>query len=120
MFVDEAHAFKGLPFATSLPLPRSQSKRATDMVMKLDWLRSPVRPEGGHLRHRHPDRQHLAEMWVLQRFLTPDALRDQEMEAFDSWAGTFARPVTRMELPPKAAGSGCTPASPRSTTSPSC
>ena len=101
VFVDEAHAYKGLPFATSLPLPRSQSKRATDMVMKLDWLRSQYGPKVATFATGTPIANSLAEMWVLQRFLTPDGLRDQEMEAFDSWAGTFARPVTRMELAPE-------------------
>ena len=75
VFVDEAHAYKGLPFATSLPLPRSQSKRATDMVMKLDWLRSQHGPKVATFATGTPIANSLAEMWVLQRFLTPDGLR---------------------------------------------
>ena len=43
----------------------------------------------------------LAEMWVMQRFLAHDLLVDAGLDAFDSWAGTFARPVTRMELAPE-------------------
>ena len=101
LFVDEAHGYKGLPFTTSLPLAGSQSKKAADMVMKLDWLRSAYPSKTVTFATGTPIANSLAELWVLQRYLTPDLLRNTEMEAFDSWAGTFARPVTRLELAPE-------------------
>ncbi|MEP7112203.1 MAG: helicase-related protein, partial [Ilumatobacteraceae bacterium] len=101
VFVDEAHAFKGLPFVTSLPLGSSNSQRATDLVMKLDWLRATYGDKVTTFATGTPVANSLAEMWVLQRFLTPNALRANEMDAFDSWAGTFARAVTRLELAPE-------------------
>ena len=101
LFVDEAHAFKGLPFVTSLPLGASQSQRAADLLMKIDWLRSRYGDKVATFATGTPVANSLAEMWVLQRFLTPDALRTNEMDAFDSWAGTFARAVTRLELAPE-------------------
>jgi N12 class adenine-specific DNA methylase/SAM-dependent methyltransferase len=101
LFIDESHLFKGLPYVSSLPLARSQSKRATDLLLKLDWLRSRYGPKVATFATGTPIANSIAEMWVLQRFLTPDALRAQEMDAFDSWAGTFARPVTRLELAPE-------------------
>lgn len=101
LFVDEAHAFKGLPFVSSLPIGASQSKRATDMVLKIDWLHSVYGLKVATFATGTPVTNSLAEMWVMSRFLAHDLLRDSEMEAFDSWAGTFARPVTRLELAPE-------------------
>ena len=45
LFVDEAHAFKGLPFVSSLPIGTAQSKRATDMALKVDWLHTVYGPK---------------------------------------------------------------------------
>lgn len=101
LFVDEAHAYKGLPFFTKLPIGTSTSKRATDMCMKLDWLRTRYGPKVATFATGTPIANSLAEMWVLKRFLAPDRLAEMQMESFDSWAGTFARSVTNMELAPE-------------------
>ena len=101
VFADEAHAYKGLPFFTKLPIPTSSSKRATDMCMKLDWLRSQYGPKVATFATGTPIANSLAEMWVMKRFLAPDTLDEMEMMSFDSWAGTFARSVTNMELAPE-------------------
>lgn len=101
IFVDESHAYKGLAYVTRLPIAASSSKRATDMVMKLDWLRSCYGPKVATFATGTPIANSLAEMWVLKRFLVPDLLDAAEMTSFDSWAGTFARSVTKMELAPE-------------------
>ena len=101
VFADEAHAYKGLPFFTKLPIGTSSSKRATDMCMKLDWLRSQYGPKVATFATGTPIANSLAEMWVMKRFLAPDTLDEMEMMSFDSWAGTFARSVTNMELAPE-------------------
>lgn len=101
VFVDEAHAFKGLPFVSSLPIGTAQSKRATDMALKVDWLHTVYGNKVATFATGTPVTNSLAEMWVMQRFLAHDLLVDAGLEAFDSWAGTFARPVTRMELAPE-------------------
>ena len=101
VFVDEAHAFKGLPFVSSLPIGTAQSKRATDMALKVDWLHTVYGHKVATFATGTPVTNSLAEMWVMQRFLAHDLLVDAGLDAFDSWAGTFARPVTRMELAPE-------------------
>jgi N12 class adenine-specific DNA methylase len=46
----------------------------------------------------------MAEMFTMQRYLQPDALKKHNLHHFDSWAATFGEPVTAMELSPDGAG----------------
>ena len=102
LVVDESHAYKGLKFPTSMQgVAGSTSQQATDMVVKLDWLRSQYGPKVALFASGTPITNTLAEMWVLKRMLVPDLLAEHEMQSFDSWAGTFAQSVTKMELSPE-------------------
>ncbi|MDP9402543.1 MAG: hypothetical protein M3P85_04250 [Actinomycetota bacterium] len=42
----------------------------------------------------------IAELWTMQSYLQPDVLAEADLAAFDSWAATFARTVTALELAP--------------------
>jgi N12 class adenine-specific DNA methylase len=46
----------------------------------------------------------MAEMFTMQRYLQPEALKKHNLHHFDSWAATFGEPVTAMELSPDGAG----------------
>lgn len=46
----------------------------------------------------------LAEMFTMQRYLQPDALKKHNLLHFDSWVATFGEPVTAMELSSDDAG----------------
>jgi hypothetical protein len=46
----------------------------------------------------------MAEMFTMQRYLQPEALKQHNLHHFDSWAATFGEPVTAMELSPDGAG----------------
>src|SRR6478609_11776044 len=71
------------------------------MALKVDWLHTVYGRKVATFATGTPVTNTLAEMWVMQRFLAHDLLIDAGLDAFDSWAGTFARPVTRMELAPE-------------------
>lgn len=101
LFVDEAHAFKRLAFATHIDgISGAGSQRASDLDLKLAVC-----------RERHGERvatfatatfvtNTLAEMYVMQRYLQPDDLEKAGLRAFDAWAATFGRTVTALELAP--------------------
>ena len=46
----------------------------------------------------------MAEMFTMQRYLQMAALRRNQLQHFDSWAGTFGETVTNMELSPDGSG----------------
>ena len=99
--IDEAHHFKNRQFGTHMSNVGGQgSLKATDLELKL-----------GNLRERHGDRvaifatatpiaNSLSEMWVMQSYLQPERLAAAGIDTFDSWAATFGRTVTALELAP--------------------
>ena len=40
----------------------------------------------------------MSEIWVMTKFLRPDLLTRTGMGRIDNWAGTFAKPVTAVEM----------------------
>lgn len=105
VIVDELHDYKNLVTVSKIPDANIQgSDKATDLLMKLEYLRS---------RHGNrvvtgatatPIANSVTEAHVMQRFLRPDLLDDAGVLAFDAWAATFGKTVTEMEMAPAAGG----------------
>ena len=101
IFLDEAHVAKNLAFPTRIQgVGGSGSKRAMDIELKLRVL-----------RERHGDRvatfatatfvaNSISELYVMQRYLQPEALAAAGIATFDAWAANFGRTVTNLELAP--------------------
>ncbi len=101
LIVDEAHLFKNLAFETSMEkiagLGNQQgSNRARDLYLKTRYL---------HQNNKKimfltgtPIANSLSEMYHLQRYLTPDALKERGLEFFDDWAKTYGEVVNDFEL----------------------
>ncbi|MCQ2695413.1 DEAD/DEAH box helicase family protein [Helicobacter pylori] len=101
LIVDEAHLFKNLAFETSMEkiagLGNQQgSNRARDLYLKTRYL---------HQNNKKimfltgtPIANSLSEMYHLQRYLTPDALKERGLEFFDDWAKTYGEVVSDFEL----------------------
>ncbi|WQY07717.1 DEAD/DEAH box helicase family protein [Helicobacter pylori] len=101
LIVDEAHLFKNLAFETSMEkiagLGNQQgSNRARDLFIKTRYL---------HQNNKKimfltgtPIANSLSEMYHLQRYLTPDALKERGLEFFDDWAKTYGEVVNDFEL----------------------
>ncbi len=102
LLVDESHYFKrlALPCHTD-GFSIEGSKRATDLHMKIAWLRN-ASPSGrcGALFTGTPVTNSLAELYVLQTYLQPDRLDELELDSFDAWARTFIDFETRIEVAP--------------------
>jgi len=108
IFVDEAHYFKNLFYVTKMTriagLPQTASERASDMYLKVRHVQSLNGGGGVVFATGTPIANSMAEMFTMQRYLQPEALKQHNLHHFDSWAATFGEPVTAMELSPDGAG----------------
>jgi N12 class adenine-specific DNA methylase len=101
LFVDEAHSFKNLHFATRIQgVSSTGSQRAEDLLLKLETLRSDGTRRVATLATATPIANSIAEMYVMQTYLQPDTLRAAGVDTFDAWAANFGRTVTALELAP--------------------
>jgi N12 class adenine-specific DNA methylase len=102
LFVDEAHFWKNLGRNSKLQniagLSNTNSQRAMDAFIKCRI----VRGNGGRLVFATgtPVSNSIAELYTMQRFLQPEALKRQGIDSFDAWVGAFAEKVTAPEIDP--------------------
>ena len=101
LFIDEADLFKNLEYYTQLQNVRGLgtpvgSERALDMLMKVRHVQE---NDGGiTFATGTPISNTLVECYTMQRFLQPEVLKANGLEAFDEWARQYAETVTQMEL----------------------
>ncbi|WP_373565050.1 SNF2-related protein, partial [Helicobacter pylori] len=101
LIVDEAHLFKNLAFETSMEkiagLGNQQgSNRARDLFIKTRYLHQ--NDKKIMFLTGTPIANSLSEMYHLQRYLTPDVLKEKGLEFFDDWAKTYGEVVNDFEL----------------------
>jgi len=106
LFVDESDAFKNLGFTTKMAriagLPNTESLRAFDMFMKVQYLTS--RNRSVVFATGTPVTNTIAEMYTLMRYLYHDKMTELGMHQFDAWAANFAETVVGLELSPDGSG----------------
>ena len=106
IFVDESDLYKNLGVSTKMTriagISNTESNRALDMYMKTQYLAE--RNGGIVFATGTPISNTMAEMYTLQRYLAPDALRAAGVEHFDAWAANFGEAVTALELAPDGSG----------------
>ena len=103
MLVDEAHAFKALPIITRRTrvagIPTRESNRATDMFMKTQYVSQLNGGKRGVIfATGTPVTNTMAELYNMQRYLQPQALKDAGVAHFDAWANTFGEILRGVEL----------------------
>ena len=99
LFVDEAHGYKNLATVSNIQgaaIPGS--KRASDLHMKLEYLRSTHGQRVATFATATPIANSITEAHVMCRYLRPDLLAAAGIKHFDAWAATFAETVTQMEM----------------------
>ena len=101
LMIDEADIYKNLEYYTQLANVRGLgsalgSDRAFDMMLKVRYVQS---IDGGVVfATGTPISNTLVEGYTMQRFLQPEVLKANRLEAFDEWARQYAETVTQMEL----------------------
>lgn len=105
LVVDEAHEFKNLTYTTGLQkvagLGNPQgSKKAFDLFIKTQNL---LEKTGGNnlvFLTGTPISNTIAEMFTMQRYLSYDKLKEQNLDVFDAWVKQYAEIVSDWELSP--------------------
>ncbi|MBO1269517.1 helicase [Arthrobacter cavernae] len=99
LFVDEAHDYKNLRTVTNIKGAEiTGSMRATDMHLKLEYLRGTHGERVVTMATGTPIANSITEAHVMQRYLRPDLLQASGVENFDVWGATFGETVTAIEM----------------------
>ncbi|HCU48911.1 MAG TPA: helicase [Micromonosporaceae bacterium] len=104
-FVDEAHGYKNLRTPSNIAgAGIDGSQRATDLDMKLSYLRTKFGGRVATFATATPIANSVTESYVMQKYLRPDLLAAAGIEDFDGWAATFGQVITTIELSPDGTG----------------
>jgi len=101
LFIDEAHAYKALPFATKMGsisgLSTRESRRAQNILAKIEFMYDTHNGRGVVFATGTPITNTLGEEYTMTRYIAPNLFAKAGIQNFDDWAATFAEAVTRME-----------------------
>lgn len=108
LFVDEAHIYKNLFTYTKMQnvagVGSSKSQRASDMLGKVRYIQEEHEGKNVVFATGTPISNSMSEMYVMQYFLQPEALRERGLTSFDAWAATFGQVTSSLEITPEGAG----------------
>jgi len=104
LFVDEAHLFRKLDFATKMGSVRgvdpNGSAMSYDLFAKTRYLEEQNPGRSHVLASGTPVTNTMAELFSLQRYQQASELAERGLEQFDAWAGAFGETVTALEQDP--------------------
>lgn len=109
LFVDEAHNFKNLQYSTRMQnvggLGNSEgSQRAFDLYTKIRYLQQLNGGRGIVFATATPVMNSMAEMYIMQKYLQSDMLKQLGITTFDAWAKQFGEVVNTYEIKPSGQG----------------
>ena len=109
LFVDEAHNFKNLEYSTRMNNVSGLGKaegvqRAFDLYTKVRYLQQLNGGRGVVFATATPVMNSMTEMYIMQKYLQPDILKQLGIEHFDSWAKMFGEVVNALEIAPSGSG----------------
>ncbi len=108
LITDEAHEFKNLDFPTKMSningIGGAKSHKATDLYMKVKYLNEKTNYNGVTFATGTPISNYLWEIFVMQKYLQENKLRQNGIDHFDAWATVFGSVETSLELKPEGTG----------------
>lgn len=108
LFVDEAHYFKNCAVFSKMRnvagISTSKAKKSTDMLMKCQYLQEVNGGRGVVFATGTPVSNSMTELYVMQRYLQNDKLKERGIEHFDAWAANFGEVISSLELAPEGTG----------------
>ena len=109
LFIDEAHNFKNLFYTTSMTNVsglgnKDGSKRAFDLYTKVRYLQQLNGGRGIVFATATPVMNSMSEMYIMQKYLQPDLLKQLGLNTFDAWAKQFGEVVNGVEIKPSGQG----------------
>jgi N12 class adenine-specific DNA methylase len=104
LFVDEAHMFRKLSFATKLGnlkgIASDGSNMAWDLYTKTRYLETQRPGRSLVMASGTPVTNTMGELYTVSRYMQPQALAKNGVSHFDSWVQTFADTQTKLEQTP--------------------
>lgn len=101
LYVDEAHAYKNMPITTKMNvsgIASSNSQAALDMLAKCQYINELSNERNVVFATGTPVSNTMGELYVMQTYLQPSALRRAHLDRFDDWAANFGEVVTELEM----------------------
>ena len=101
LFVDEAHMYRKLDFATRMSgvkgISPEGSQAAMDLYTKIRYLRTQNPARHIVMASGTAITNTMAELYSVSRYMQEDTLADMGLEAFDAWAAAYSDTVTELE-----------------------
>lgn len=108
LFVDEAHYYKNCAVFSKMRnvagISNTAAKKSSDMLMKCQYIQEINNGKGIVFATGTPISNSMTEMYVMQRYLQPNTLKERGINHFDEWAANFGEVVSSLELAPEGTG----------------
>lgn len=108
LMVDEAHNYKNLSFNTKIGnvagINPNGSIKAFDLFQKVQYINEISPGRNVVFATGTPISNTMCEMYIMQKYLQSDMLKEMGLYHFDAWAANFGEIVTAMELTPEGKG----------------
>lgn len=108
IMVDEAHNYKNLSFNTKIGnvsgINPQGSLKAYDLSLKVQYINELNPGRNVIFATGTPISNTMCEMYIMQKYLQADLLRDKGLAHFDAWAANYGEVVTSLELSPEGKG----------------
>ncbi|BAK98618.1 putative helicase [Oscillibacter valericigenes Sjm18-20] len=108
LFIDESQAFKNLFLYTKMRnvggIAQTEAQKSSDLFMKCRYLDELTGGRGIVFATGTPISNSMVELYTIQRYLQMNALQEQGLQHFDSWAANYGETVTAIELSPEGTG----------------
>lgn len=102
LFIDEAHNFKKIGFATKMNnvkgVDSGASQRANSLLLKARWVQEKNGGRNVILATGTPITNTMAEVWTMMNFVSPDILDAYNIRSFDDFATTFGTVEPSLEF----------------------
>ena len=102
LFIDEAHNFKKIGFATKMNnvkgVDSGASQRANSLLLKARWVQEKNGGRNVILATGTPITNTMAEVWTMMNFVSPDILDAYNIRNFDDFATTFGTVEPSLEF----------------------
>ncbi len=109
IYIDEAHNFKNLFFVSKMTNvagvnTSSRSQRAEDLYLKCRYIDKKTDGRGIVFATGTPVSNSMSELFIMQKYLQNDRLKELGLQNFDAWASSFGETKTSLELAPEGKG----------------
>ena len=102
LFIDEGHNYKNLYFHTKMRnvagISQTDAQKSSDMLMKCRYMDELTGGKGTIIATGTPVSNSMTELYTMQRYLQHEALIENGLTHFDSWAAQYGETTTTLEL----------------------